>query len=264
MSSKINDTKRWNHNTVASQPQDLPPIITYPEFLMHTKQSPSSLLTGDNLLKAAYLLSGAFVAAYATSTYVVRPMLTSLHSARHSLLEGSLQNIQALNEKLEGVVSAVPHQASALESKSGREPHPYPTEPSNESWTSQLYSRETGTQTTPGVSRSPSLSAIQTAETQAALENEHIPLENIRKVLNSILTLEEQAQTETCDVKDGMNDFEISMRTLLLTNSRGSKLNVSGEVGSDVVEKAKAEIKSIKGVLLSARNFPASGGRSMG
>ena len=75
-------------NTLSSEARvtprtDIPPIITYPEFLLKP-QKPPPLVTFERLANAAYTLAGLSALTYGASKYLVSPMLESLTDSRHS------------------------------------------------------------------------------------------------------------------------------------------------------------------------------------
>ncbi|KAI9875550.1 MAG: hypothetical protein M1830_008341, partial [Pleopsidium flavum] len=128
--------------------RDIPPIITYPEFLLHShSQKPPPLITARRLLYTLYLSGGFAASLYGLSKYILTPMTTSLASARHEFASTAQADLDKLNSKLENVVSEIPPLA--------HKPHqPFlPTSPSEDSDSSEdedpteLFHRDIGTQT---------------------------------------------------------------------------------------------------------------------
>ena len=223
-----------------SPTKDVPPIITYPEFLMHS-QKPPPLITSQRLLTTLYLASGAAATVYGTNKYLIDPMVASLSSARHSLFETASSNLSALNKKLEEAASKFPE--SSL--KSGAS-----DVGSEESDPARFFTRSAATQTSPDLSGSSSLassdplvpgsSPIQLQE--AALSDIHDRLDDLR--------------AEDPEAADPLKDKLDDLRTYLegLAYNRNQTRDMWNQ---DPITKVKAEITSMKGLLLSARNFPS-------
>ena len=223
-----------------SPTKDVPPIITYPEFLMHS-QKPPPLITSQRLLTTLYLASGAAATVYGTNKYLIEPMVASLSSARHSLFETTSSNLSALNKKLEEAASKFPE--SSLNSGAS-------DVGSEESDPARFFTRSAATQTSPDLSGSSSLassdplvpgsSPIQLQE--AALSDIHDRLDDLR--------------AEDPEAADPLKDKLDDLRTYLegLAYNRNQTRDMWNQ---DPITKVKAEITSMKGLLLSARNFPS-------
>jgi len=270
--------------TVAPAPQpkkDVPPIITYPEFLVQAHK-PEPLVTTKRLLNTLYVAGGSAALIYGFSKYIVAPMADTLTAARHELLSHATTQIDALNDKLEGMVSTVPttglprkdiyHDMDDIESLASD-----PTE---------LFHRDIGIQTSPSLSRRGSLKADSLNSDNNTLSN---PIDTVSKhedrlrIMASHLTeLSDSAKNNTSantEVSEKLTDLRSYLDEMLYASpyygygyagvdGRG----VGGTGGSgpgslsnkdDPIEKVKAEIRSVKGVLLSARNFPSAQHRSV-
>ncbi|THZ90502.1 hypothetical protein D6C88_04042, partial [Aureobasidium pullulans] len=136
--------------------RDVPPIITYPEFLVQP-QKPPPLVTVSRLINATYIAGALTASAYALSKYIIAPMADNLNDARHDLFEHTTDHVTEFNDKLSKLVSTVPSSAKSL-----------PQTPAefadfdNESITSdptELFHRDVGTQTSPSLSRRPSVAS---------------------------------------------------------------------------------------------------------
>ena len=99
-----------------NEKRDVPPIITYPEFLLRP-QKPPPLVTAQRLVYAAYAFAGISTLTYGVSKFVIQPMLDSLTSAREELAFTALQDLEKLNAKLETTVSHVPYISSTAPKK---------------------------------------------------------------------------------------------------------------------------------------------------
>lgn len=226
--------------------KDTPPIITYPEFLLHA-QKPAPLITANRLLTSLYVASGAAVTIYGTSKYIVEPMVESLTSARHSLFEGAGANLDALNEKLESTVSKIPETPH----------HPkeeYSDTDSVSSDGARFFNRSAGTQTSPHLSRSNSSTSSDPDEALSPTQDHTSALLGIHSKLADLLPKDGEPINP---LGDSINELRAYLEKLPHANSLylGGKARKKGEL--DAVASVKAEIRGVKGVLLSARNFPS-------
>ena len=140
----------------APSKRDLPPVITYPEFLLKPTKPPP-LITVNSLINLTYALAGLTALTYGTSEFIMKSMLETLTSARHELAEAALTSLNKLNIKLEANVSHVP---VIINNPSKTHPSPDSEDlDSDFSDPTELFHRDFGTQTTPRASRSPSQSS---------------------------------------------------------------------------------------------------------
>ena len=224
--------------------RDITPIITYPEFLIHS-QKPPPLVTTQRLLTALYVASGAAATIYGTSKYTVEPMVETLTSARHSLFDTASTNLSALNEKLEKSVSKMP-ETSINRDNSDLD--------SIDLDLARLFNRSAATQTTPHLSRSTSANSSDPSDTPSSTPSAHgAALSTIKGRLSDLLPADAEASSP---VKDSIDELQIYLDGLaygghLSRDVKGDKLK------GDAVAKVKSEIRGVKGVLLSARNFPS-------
>ena len=226
--------------------KDNPPIITYPEFLLHA-QKPAPLITANRLLTSLYIASGAAATIYRTSKYIVEPMVESLTSARHSLFEGAGANLDALNEKLESTVSKVPETPR----------HSKEEDSDTDSISSdgaRFFNRSAGTQTSPHLSRSNSSTSSDPDETLSPTQDHTSALVGIHSKLSDLLPSDGEPINP---LGDTINELRAYLEKLPYANTLrpGQKVGRKGEL--DAVANVKAEIRGVKGVLLSARNFPS-------
>ena len=242
----------------SSTKSDVPPIITYPEFLLHS-QKPPPLITASRLANTFYLFSGTAAAIYGTSNYIVNPMLDSLTSARHSLFDTAHSNLDTLNEKLQQNVSTVPKggaEHSAVDEQ----------DDDNESDTTEditpLFNRTIGTQTSPPFSPSSSTSTSEQASPPNPILMHESSLRSLHSSLSSLLPPSSAKGTPT-DPSSQLNDLKKYLNDLPYPSLHAPTTR-SAEPKDDAVNKFKAEIRGVKGVLLSARNFPSGTGRGVG
>ena len=247
--------------------QDIPPVITYPEFLMHSEKPPP-LITARQLLYTAYFTGGLVAAFYGLCKYLVGPMTESLTGARHDLAVHTQANLQELNERLSKVVSAVPvpnqatpsHYPDTASDISSIEPDP-----------TELYHRDFGTQTSPNMSRRASMGERDDT-TKAPGPNALVAGHQKRlEIMHSHLTdLLEDGNREDGSIEDGngaVKDLSHYLDTLTYPALNYSNYNYDGIYASDsgpkstkddAIDAIKKDIRSVKGVLLSARNFPGT------
>ncbi|MCJ1243987.1 hypothetical protein MMC30_001184 [Trapelia coarctata] len=244
-----------------TQPSSVAPIITYPEFLVHS-QRPPPLITTSRILSALYLSSATAATIYGTSQYLLKPMLESLTVARHTFFETASSNLDILNKKLESVVSLVPH--STGQAGSGKHDEDC-YDDDNESETSdptELFHRDTGTQTSPPFSPSSSSSSVNyldpLASTPVSLATSR--LKYLRSDLSSILSSTRSVIDEEDVVRLGLNDLRDYLHDIRYGRNRTALRGEMNKSSQDQeINNVKAEIRSVKGVLLSARSFPGAG-----
>ncbi|KAI4209025.1 MAG: hypothetical protein LQ351_007998 [Letrouitia transgressa] len=242
-----------------SSPEDTVPIITYPEFLLHT-QKPPPLITTSRLLSAFYILASTSATLYGTNEYLVTPMLDSLSASRHSLFSTALENLSTLNSKLSTIVS-LPSTLSSAQDRANAEPdmNASPLSPSTSSNDDicPIFSRTIGTQTSPQPPSSPSHPATPPLPEISAIVSQESKLKMLHTTLSSLLS---PKQDDTLDVRPSEKIRELRSYLdglvypgLGLGSGFGSGVIVKGD---DAVGRVRAEVRGVKGVLLNARNFP--------
>lgn len=135
--------------------RDIPPIITYPEFLLKP-QKPPPLVTFQRLLNAAYAFAGLSALTYGASKFLVEPMLDSLTTARHEFADKTLNSLNELNSKLEPKVSHIPVTTGPTHPKRSHDGRDDEDIESIISDPTELFHRDVATQTSPPRSPSPS------------------------------------------------------------------------------------------------------------
>ncbi|KAF1851774.1 DUF726-domain-containing protein, partial [Cucurbitaria berberidis CBS 394.84] len=243
------------------QQRDIPPIVTYPEFLANTEKPPP-LITTKRLLTTAYVSGGLIASIYGLSKYIIAPMTENLVESRHDFAKHTQEQLKEFNEKLGKAVSVDP--ASKTKNITDivddiSEADSDPTE---------LYHRDYGTQTTPTLSRRPSVSSTTDAE---PIVTAH---ENRLKIIKSHLQELEANRSNDSTSRDSLQTKVSDLTTYLSEMSyQNQYYSTSGYYGSgssfglpggkdgknDQIEILKSDIRAVKGVFLSARNFPAGG-----
>ncbi|EEQ87591.1 peroxin 14/17 [Blastomyces dermatitidis ER-3] len=258
-----------------------PPIITYPEFLLHT-QKPPPLVTLQGVLYTLYGAGGLAATLYGASQFLINPMLAELSRARHELAETAQRNLCTLNEKLEKTVSSIPPmpQSSSQQDQQLIDDDTV----SNASDPTELFHRDIATQTSPELLPSATTPVID-PETDGLSPSEktvnaHVKrLQSISSRLTDYLSEEDTSGIIHGSTEKSVGELKNYLDGLIYSNPSaylGSNLygiynDNSGSMRSDgtfggtskeedAIAAFKAEIRSVKGTLLSARNFPAGGG----
>lgn len=248
--------------------RDVPPIITYPEFLLKP-QKPPPLVTVDRLTSAAYVLAAISVLTYGASKYLVEPMLHTLTDARHELAEGTKEDLEKFNSKLESVVSHVPYIASSAVLQRQKDQELEDDLDSVDSDPTELFHRDFATQTSPRRSRSNSTSdsppsntaSDPTAQQTTRLKNLHADLSSLLSSTNTHFSQDRMKErvAEFQGVLDKMDSTvgPFTVDYTLNPPDDASKTKQANSKDSEI-NKFKSEIRALKGAFLSSRNFPSS------
>ncbi|KAK8247582.1 peroxisomal membrane anchor protein conserved region-domain-containing protein [Phyllosticta capitalensis] len=241
--------------------RDVPPIVTYPEFLTQPT-SPPPLITASRIFNVATALAGFGAVTYGVSNYLVKPMTEALTDARRDFASNTQENIDKLNAKLESMVSTIPTgpkkaSADAEKDYSDIESASDPTE---------LYHRDIGVQTSPSLSRRASHSS-ESSQSSTELPTSQRQEGNVEKLsrfvqdfnglMESNIKSEESVATQLGELRSYLTEMAYSSPYYggdMYSNRFGS----SKRSEDDAIEAFKADIRSVKGVFLSARNFPSS------
>ncbi|THV88938.1 hypothetical protein D6D27_06859 [Aureobasidium pullulans] len=243
--------------------RDVPPIITYPEFLVQP-QKPPPLVTVSRLINATYIAGALTASAYALSEYIIAPMAENLNDARHDLFEHTTDHVTEFNDKLSKLVSTVPSSVKLL-----------PQTPAefadfdNESITSdptELFHRDVGTQTSPSLSRRPSVASdIEVIRPDTVPLKQTNRLEIMKSHISEILEASESNGASNQTLQESISETRHYLDGLYYTPpsyswNADNSLNTSGtskDKQPDAAVALKAEIRGVKGVLLSAKRFPS-------
>ena len=250
-----------------------PPIITYPEFLANAHKAPP-LVTPGRVLAATYFAGGLATLLYGASKYILNPMRETLTENRHDFSEHSRTRLDEFNERLSQIVSRVPV----------KEPAPTPLhdsidgddDGSEASDPTELYHRDMGTQTSTPLPNEDFLPAARTSAAPAlekdALDHQTTGLTILTTHLNELLegySKQETASKETQQKSAALRHY-LDLMMYASPDAFGEewKYGTAAAAGPDAVAKKsgdaveafKKEIRGVKGVLLSARRFPAAAG----
>ena len=247
-SSHDNTTRAVPPSIQSQEPasQSGPPIITYPEFLVHS-QKPPPFITANRLLTSLYAISAVAAATYGLSKYIVEPMVEELTSARHALAETATTHLDTLNAKLSGAVSRIPEASNVLVDDDGSNAD------SVDSDAAHLFSRSAGTQTSPQHSRATSLNSTTSISPVPPVQLHDEALSSIQTRLSDVYENTKAGNP----VRESVDDLKKYLEELPRTYSKPQSGRHWEKPQADEYSKMKAEIRTIKGVLLSARNFPS-------
>jgi hypothetical protein len=252
--------------SAAPQPRrDVPPIITYPEFLVQP-QKPPPLVTVSRLINATYLAGAVTASAYALSKYIIAPMADNLNHARHDLFDHTSQHVSDFNDKLSKLVSTVP-QPTKLSTSTPADFADFDMD-SVTSDPTELFHRDVGTQTSPPVSRRTSLSSdAEVSKPDTVPLKQATRLEIIKSHLSELLEGAESNGSNNQTLQASISETRHYLDGLYYTppsyswnadNSLNAS-NSSKDKQPDAAVALKAEIRGVKGVLLSAKRFPSVG-----
>jgi hypothetical protein len=187
-------------------------------------------------------------------------MLESLTVARHSLFDTTATNLATLTTKLEAVVSTLP-------ASSHTDPAAHATDcPSSASDTSsettdpaELFHRDIGIQTSSPAS--PALSSITTTSTSSPLATQASSLETIHTHLASLHAAQAEAEEAAGCTRAAVTELQTYLDEIRFGRRMGYANGAYGvqvaAAQDSAVEKVRKEIRSVKGVLLSAKSFPS-------
>ena len=235
-----------------------PPIITYPEFLVEA-QKPPPLVTPGRVLNALYAGGAVAAVLYGASRWLITPMVDQLSESRHDLFSHTQTKMDEFNERLAKIASKVP------ESKLDRAEF----DDENASDTSdptELYHRDMGTQTSPPETPSPATGAEIKRDMVTHAED---TLKIIREHISELADGSEKAGEAHKDRQESVNTLRHYLDGLIYgaagvstwTQSEDAimmkKNGTDADGTKDGIEELKKEIRGVKGVLLSAKRFPA-------
>lgn len=261
-----------------SKPQscDFPPIVTYPEFLTQTSKPPP-LITARHILNTAYITGGLASTIYGFSKYIIAPMAGTLAEARHDFASHTQTQINHLNSRLSSIVSTDPPTALKQTTMTSKPADPADDVSEADSDPTELYNRDYGTQTSPHLSHRPSTASSTTDSSDPEASSTVAGHESQLKILTSHLRELEAASSNdsvsTDSFRTQLQDLTTYLNEMIYQNQCYGPMGMYGvpnygvpktkDGKDDQIEALKAEIRGVKGVLLSARNFPA-GGRTVG
>ncbi|KAL1792600.1 hypothetical protein ACET3X_009107 [Alternaria dauci] len=257
--AEVSEVTSQARDTPPPPPREIPPIVTYPEFLANTEKPPP-LITTQRLATTAYVTGGLIATMYGLSKYIIAPMTHSLAESRQEFASHTHEQLKELNSRLGKAVSVDPASkvkaiADAADDVSEADSDP-----------TELYHRDYGTQTTPNLSRRPSTSAADPHPTVTAQENRLKIIKSRLQELDTNRTNDGKSRdalrTKVSDLTTYLTEMDYKNQYYPSMGRYGSSFTWSGSGGtaqSDQMEVLKNDIRAVKGVFLSARNFPVGG-----
>lgn len=190
-------------------------------------------------------------------------MTQNLTESRHDFASHTQEQLDKLNERLRDAASVDPATKTAANTSDVMDDIS-----ETDSDPTELFHRDFGTQTTPNLSRRDSKSS--SAADDDAMVKAH---ENRLRILTSHLRELQTSRSSDSTSSDSLKTQISSLQTYLSDMSYQSQYYSSsngfygGTYGlpktndgkNDQIEVLKSDIRAVKGVFLSARNFPAGG-----
>ena len=245
-------------------PDDIAPIVVYPDFLARAP-APPSLLTPTRLLNAVWAAGGIAAGAYLISRAIFAPMHEAQTERRHDLAAHAHAHLDQLNSRLSTMVSSDPaaHGKApdttddVANSDLGSDADLEPTE---------LFHRNAGTQTTPSLSRRPSIDGrpdvafdpIAADEARLRSLNKHLVELNGLHYENSTL---EPLHLPLEDVVSKINQAAEAARRPVRSYGASYGDIPLGSRSDDAFENIMMDVRAIKGRLLSTNAFPPASSR---
>lgn len=205
-------------------------------------------------------------------------MLANLTSARHELASTATENLKKLNEKLEQNVSVIPPQLTAgkpADDASSEDDDSITSDPT------ELFHRDVATQTSQDLEQTATKPKEdgEAVPDPTATVNAHVKrIETLSSQLREFADTEKNSSGVEDSARTGLNELHHYLDSLIYSKPGYGPVSGYGVYGShgmdgngaaagmakgeeDAITGFKAEIRGVKGALLSARNFPASRGR---
>ncbi|KHN97805.1 peroxin 14/17 [Metarhizium album ARSEF 1941] len=237
---------------IPSAASNRPPIVTYPEFLVKPERPPP-LVTKNGIVNTMYTFAGLSAILYATSKYLVAPMVDNLTDARIELHDVTYKRLDSLVGQLEKMVSVIP---SAIRNPALSEG----SDGSDAEDPSEMFHRDVGTQTSL-IDRNgtPAPKALETASKSHA--------DILTSLTKSVSIVKDQFRAQSEGFEDVKTLLDLLRDDLDGMTYEGRTEYVGGfdiygsakrNEPEDEIRKVRDNIRRVKGVLLSTRNFPAS------
>lgn len=203
---------------------------------------------------------------YGLSKYIIAPMAQNMTESRHDFASHAQEQLEELNKRLAEAASvdpattAKPKVTDIADDVSEADSDP-----------TELYHRDYGTQTSPSLSRRPSL--VSTPDDHPVITGHESRLKILTSHLRELESSHSNDTASSDSLKTKLSDLTTYLGELSYQNQFYSGMGglYGGNYGlpktkdgkDDQVEVLKGDIRAVKGVFLSARNFPAGGRSSM-
>ncbi|KAF1812497.1 hypothetical protein P152DRAFT_466406 [Eremomyces bilateralis CBS 781.70] len=259
---------------VKQSTKDIPPIITYPEFLTHSAKKPP-LITANLLWNILYASGTTAAVIYGASKFLVEPLVESLSETRHDFFNHTQEHLTTLNDRLTDTVSTVPAMPLTLKDQVNQLVEADQlSDSSSDSDPTELFHRDIGVQTSPALSRRgsvgpDSLSGLPEAARDAVTDQE-AKLQSISDRLQQMIESAKTSKSSNDAMDEQVRDLSSYLTGITYSspyygmsglNTFNYSMNSTAGSGTgkiDAVDAVKADIRGVKGVLLSSRNFPSA------
>lgn len=197
---------------------------------------------------------------YVFSKYIIAPMAQNLSESRHDFAQHTQEQLKDLNERLGKAVSVDPASKTKKITDVADDISEADSDPT------ELYHRDYGTQTTPNLSRRPSVSSSADPEPTVTAHEKRLKI--IKSHLQELESNREGSSTSRDALKTKIADLSTYLSEMSYQNQFYSNMGLYGgnyssgaskDTKNDQIEVVKSDIRAVKGVFLSARNFPAGG-----
>ncbi|KAI0137154.1 peroxisomal membrane anchor domain-containing protein, variant 1 [Xylariales sp. AK1849] len=231
----------------ASSSSDTPPIITYPEFLTRP-QRPPPLLTPRRLLNILTIAGTGWTLLYGVARFVVSPMVQARDEARSDYYRHVNTKLSTLVEKLEGMVSVVPYKnGKPLKSEL------HSADDSSYDDPTELFHRDIGTQTSQETTP-----ALASKPEEKAFDKQMRQLIHMSSMLREYSEKTTRRTEKIADIRSEIREFNDELDKMAHPPMPEYSGIGSSPEPEDEFTKVKKEIRSVKGMLLSAKMFPAA------
>ncbi|KAK5988679.1 hypothetical protein PT974_10165 [Cladobotryum mycophilum] len=216
----------------------------------HQARTTTPLVTTNGLINTICAFAGLSTILYGASKYVVAPMVESLTDARFELHETTSKRLDDIVTKLESTVSVIPTYKSSEDAADDASDAEDPSE---------MFHRDIGTQTS-----FPSSPSIPKSDNEPVAKQHADRLAKFTKSLSSLKDDYRSQSTGLQDVKTVLDVFRDELDSMTYGNGNDyvGGFDMYGKLKrsepEDEIRKARDNIRRIKGVLLSTRNFPTS------
>ncbi|KAI1076528.1 peroxisomal membrane anchor protein conserved region-domain-containing protein [Whalleya microplaca] len=258
----VSDTTSAAPNASAAPPStaDAPPIITYPEFLT-TSPKPPPLITPSRLANILTISGGIWTLLYGTARFVVSPMVDTLTDARTEYYAHVNEKLGEMVERLEGAASEVPYRNGKL-LRSNQSEGSYRDDESDFSDPTELFHRDIGTQTSSPLLAAQKLPTNTPEKPEKVIDGQARRLFALRSSLRELNEMHTRQAENSADLTSLLREIrddvdKIGAPPMPDFTSIHTGLGYRSGEPDDEVKKTKDAIRSVKGMFLSARSFPA-------
>ncbi|RYP58421.1 hypothetical protein DL769_008960 [Monosporascus sp. CRB-8-3] len=234
---------------------DIPPIITYPEFLT-TSPRPPPLITPSSLFNILSVTGSIWTLVYGTARYVVNPMVDNLNDSRSDYYSHVNEKLGELVERLENAASEVPYKNGklVLKSRATADDRAHEETESTFSDPTELFHRDIGTQTSPLLNPS---SSAASSSAENPVDKQASRLSALRASLHELNDMYTRRTEDSADLNATLRSIRDDVDNLALPPpTEYAMMHNSAQRQNDEFKRTKDAIRSVKGMFLSTRSFP--------